>query len=291
MNKAVICAILSAILYSISIPVSKIIMQYNVQPLTMGGLSYLGAGIGLLIFSIIKSIFKKEEFFKNPLTKKELPYTVAMVVLDISAITLLMFGLMKTNASNASLLSNFEIVATTLIAYLIFKEKISKKLAFAIGLVVLASVILTFEGKQSLNFSLSSILVLISYCFWGLENNCTKMLSSKNTIEITIIKGIFSGLGSLILANFTLETLPSLKIIFLILFMGFISYGISVSLYIYSQKFIGASKTSAYFSASPYFGAIFSIIFLQELPQIQFYIAFLIMIIATYFITKDCLNG
>lgn len=68
-----------------------------------------------------------------------------MVVLDIIAPILLMFGISRTNAANVSLLNNFEIVATSLIALVIFKEVISRKLWAAIGLVTVASAILSFE--------------------------------------------------------------------------------------------------------------------------------------------------
>lgn len=51
---------------------------------------------------------------KEPLTKKELPYTIAMVILDIVAPILLMLGIARTNSANVSLLNNFEIVADKL---------------------------------------------------------------------------------------------------------------------------------------------------------------------------------
>ncbi len=105
-----------------------------------------------------------------------------------------MIGLTSCNGANASLLNNFEIVITSLIAFLFFKEKISKKLLIAIILVSIASTILSFNAHESLTFNKGSIFVLLATCCWGLENNCTRMLSSKSSIQITTIKGIFSGL-------------------------------------------------------------------------------------------------
>ena len=51
-----------------------------------------------------------------------------MVILDIIAPILLMLGISMTNSANVSLLNNFEIVTTSIIALVIFKEIISKKL-------------------------------------------------------------------------------------------------------------------------------------------------------------------
>ena len=82
-----------------------------------------------------------------PLTQTELPYTIAMVVLDIAAPIFLMIGLIRCSAANASLLNNFEIVATSLIALFIFKEAISKRLWLAITLVTLSSVLEHFHPK------------------------------------------------------------------------------------------------------------------------------------------------
>lgn len=139
-NMATLFALLAASIYSINIPLSKLLLKH-VETTMMAGLLYFGAGIGLIILTNIMKfigISKKQE----PLTKKELPYTIAMVILDIIAPILLMLGISMTNSANVSLLNNFEIVTTSIIALVIFKEIISKKLWIAIFLVTIASIIL-----------------------------------------------------------------------------------------------------------------------------------------------------
>ena len=136
-------AILAAALYAINVPVSKKLLNY-VEPTMMASFLYLGAGLGLLIYGLFQTRISKGER-KERLTKKELPYTVSMVVLDIAAPILLMLGITMTNSANVSLLNNFEIVATSIIALVIFKEIISKRLWFAIVLVTVASIVLSFE--------------------------------------------------------------------------------------------------------------------------------------------------
>ena len=193
-NIATVFAILAAALYAINIPVSKLLLQ-NVEATMMAAFLYLGAGIGMILYGLGNKMLGREQK-KEPLTRKELPYTVAMVILDIIAPILLMFGIARTNSANASLLNNFEIVATSLIALFIFREVISKRVWLAIGLVTLASVILSFEGEGAFVFNQGSLLVLGACVCWGFENNCTKMISNKSSEEIVIIKGCFSGLGS-----------------------------------------------------------------------------------------------
>lgn len=278
-------AILAAALYAINIPLSKILLQH-VSPTMMAAFLYLGAGIGLFIYGKIT----KEREHSELLTKAELPYTLGMILLDIAAPILLMLGLGSTNSANASLLNNFEIVATSCIAFLIFKEMLSKRLTFAIVLVTIASITLSFEGKGSFQFNTGSLLVLAASCCWGLENNCTRMLSSKSSVQITTIKGLFSGLGSLIVALIVGENLPEIIWMMAVLLLGFVAYGLSINFYIKAQKHLGAAKTSAYYSVAPFLGVFFGIVLLNETPCIQFYIGLVIMIIAIVLMIKDTIE-
>lgn len=282
-NIATFFAILAAALYAINIPLSKVLLNY-VQPTMMAAFLYLGAGIGLFLYG------KATKEQGEQLTKAELPYTVGMIVLDIAAPILLMLGLEQTNSANASLLNNFEIVATSLIAFLAFREKLSKRLTIAIVLVTAASIALSFEGEGSFQFNAGSLLVLGAACCWGLENNCTRMISNKSSVQITTIKGIFSGLGSLIVAFIVGENIPGLLWIGAVLLLGFVAYGLSINFYIKAQKDLGAAKTSAYYSIAPFLGVIFGVLLLQEQPGLQFYLGLVIMIAATVLMVKDTIS-
>lgn len=284
-NIATIYAILAAALYAINVPISKILLNH-VQPTMMASFLYLGAGLGLFIYGLIEKKIDKGKR-KEPLTKKELPYTIAMVLLDIVAPILLMLGISMTNSANVSLLNNFEIVATSIIALIVFKEIISKKLWCAIALVTIASSVLSFEGAGSFNFNHGSLFVLGACLCWGFENNCTKMISNKNSVEIVVIKGTFSGLGSLIVALIIGERIPAMQWLIGVLLLGFVAYGLSIHFYIMAQKDLGAAKTSAYYSIAPFLGVAFSMLLLHERPSIQFYVALIIMIVSTYFMVKD----
>mgnify|MGYP006324673399 FL=1 len=113
------------------------------------------------------------------------------------------------------------------------------------------------------------------------------MLSSKSSVQITTIKGIFSGLGSLIVALIIGEHLPALISMLAVLLLGFISYGLSINFYIKAQKDLGAAKTSAYYAIAPFLGVAFSMILLHERPGIQFYVGLVIMVIATILMIED----
>lgn len=213
-----------------------------------------------------------------------------MIILDILAPLLLMIGIKIGSASNASLLGNFEIVATSLIALLIFKEKISSKLWIAIFFIIISSLILTFDNKSSLDFSIGSVFVILATISWGLENNCTKKISEKSTYQIVTLKGIFSGLGSLIVGSILREQIIEYKYIGFAMILGFISYGLSIFLYVRAQRNLGAAKTSAYYSFSPLVGAFLAFIVNGERPDEKFFIGFIFMLVGTIFVISDSLK-
>jgi len=276
-NKAIFYAVLAAALYALNAPISKLLLV-QIPSTMMAGLLYLGAGIGMFL---MEKLHKNKQ--EQPLTKKELPFTIAMVVLDIAAPIFLMVGLTKCSAANASLLNNFEIVATSLIALVIFKEAVGKRLWFAIVLVTISSILLSFEDMSSLEFSWGSLFVLLACICWGFENNCTRMLSSKNPAQIVIIKGFGSGLGALVLSLIVGERYFHFGYIVLALLLGFVAYGLSIYFYIYAQRDLGAAKTSTYYAISPFIGAVLSLIIFTELPSVVFIIALAIMAMGTYF--------
>lgn len=282
-----------AILYALNVPMSKILLEH-VGTTMLAALLYLGAGIGIGlgagVAGGIKRLTAKNTGIER-LTKKDFPFVVGMIVLDIAAPIFLMLGLHYGTSSNASLLGNFEIVATTVIALFVFKEAVSKRLWGAIALITLSSILLSFEGADSLHFSYGSLLVLLATTCWGFENNCTRKISSKNTYEIVVLKGIFSGLGSMLIAFATGEHLPEIKYIGLALLLGFVAYGLSIFLYIRAQNVLGAAQTSAYYAVAPFVGASLSFLFLREPLTGIYLVALAVMIAGTALVVADTLRA
>lgn len=283
-NFGIIMAILAAVFYAFSTPLSKILL--NEIPSTMlAGLLYLGAGVGMSVVYAFKKIIVKEEK-EESLEKKDLKYVIGMIILDIMAPILLLLALSKSSSSSISLLNNFEIVATSLIALLIFKEHINYKLWIGIILITIASIVLSIDGS-SLEINIGSLYAILACVCWGLENNCTRSISDKNPFQIVIIKGIFSGLGSLIIALILQQRIENGIYILYALLLGFFAYGLSVFTYVIAQRYLGASKTSAYYALAPFIGVGLAFIFFNDNPYFTFYIALLLMIIGSLFVTLN----
>ena len=284
-KKATFFALLAAVLYAVNAPVSKLLLR-QVPATVMAALLYLGAGAGVFLMGTVRRLSGRERE-ERPLTRKELPYTVGMVALDNAAPIFLMAGLTRTTAANASLLNNFEIVATAITALVVFREAISKRLWLAIALVTASSLLLSFEDMSSLSFSWGSLFVLLACVCWGFENNCTRMLSSKDPMEIVVIKGFGSGLGSLVIALALGERLPGALLCLCALALGFVAYGLSIYFYIYAQRHLGAAKTSTYYAAAPFVGAGLSMVIFWEAPSGTYIAALVIMLAGTYFAATD----
>lgn len=284
--KSGIClALFAAALYAINSPLSKLLLDY-LPPTLMAGFLYIGAGVCMLALALLRKV-RKTERTETKLTKRELPYTVAMILLDIAAPVCLLLGLKSTTAANASLLNNFEIVATAVIALVVFKEKINFRLWLGILFITLSCMVLSFEDLSSLQFSYGSLLILLACVCWGFENNCTKKISSKDPLEIVLLKGIFSGLGSLLIGFIIGERITVLWSVFAVIGVGFVAYGLSIFFYVHAQRILGAARTSAYYAVSPFIGTLLSLVIFREIPHYTYFIALALMIIGAWLSSQD----
>lgn len=277
-STAILLAVLAAALYAISTPVSKVMLQL-VPPTMVAAFLYLGAGIGVGAMMLVRGKRTKAST-EERLHRRDVPYAAAMVALDIIAPILMMYGLKTCSAANTSLLNNFEIVATAIIALLFFSEAVGRRLWMAIALVTVASILLSLDDSslgEALTFSSGSLLVLGATVCWGLENNCTRQIADRDPMQIVTIKGFGSGLGALAIAIAIGEHLPQWQHLAIILLLGYVAYGLSIYFYTYAQRTIGAAKTSTYYALAPFIGALLSIVMLGEPITLLFVIASAIM--------------
>lgn len=278
-------ALLAAVFYAINTPLTKLLLDY-VPATFMASFLYLGAGVGV---GLMYAFHWKNEPREERLTRSDVPYAVAMIVLDILAPIFLMVGIGLGTASNASLLGNFEIVATTVIAFIAFREKVTVRLGVAIGLIAVASIILSWGGEGALSFSAGSLFVLLATACWGLENNCTRRIADRSTYQIVVLKGFFSGGGAFVVALALGERIPEAPYALMAMALGFVAYGLSIFLYIRAQRSLGAAKTSAYYAVAPFVGALLSFCLLGEQLTASFLVALLVMAAGAALVVIDTL--
>lgn len=284
-NRAIVYAILAAVFYGISVPVSKILLNH-LSPYLISSMLYLGAGIGMsIVVGFTRT--KSDTTILQTYQRKDIKFIMMMILLDIAAPILLLVGLTMSNASSVSLLNNLEIVFTAIIASIFFRERVGKFLWLGIVFIVMSGVLLSITGIDDLKISIGSIFVVLACLSWGLENNCTRMLSHGNPLFVVILKGLGSGIGALIIAITLDEPLGPGVFIFAAALLGFISYGMSLFFYISAQRTLGAAHTSSLYAFAPFVGALVSFVWLGESLSTSFLIAFVCMLIGTFFVIKD----
>lgn len=278
-TKAIISALTAALLYGIQVPFSKL-LEEKLDTLYLAAFLYLGAGIGMMAVRAVE-LRASPQRKEASLGRKDLPFVILMILLDIAAPILLLMGLRLSSAGTVSLLGNFEIAATAVLAMLIFHEAVGKRLWIAIALISLASMILSVGDLSAVRMSPGSLLVVLACAVWGLENNCTRKLSGKSPMQIVILKGCGSGSGALILALVFGKASGSVQYILLAAVLGFVAYGMSIYFYVKAQRELGAARTSAFYAAAPFVGVLLSWLVLQEKITWTFLAALLLMIAGT----------
>lgn len=283
-KKGIFLALLAAALYAINAPFSKLLLDF-MPPTLMAGVLYLGAGVGMSAVALVRRVRGIEQ--ERALSRAELPYTILMIVLDIAAPIFLLIGLSYTTAAHAALLNNFEIVATAAIAFLVFRERVSPRLFVGIVFVVAACFLLSFEDIGALRFSKGSLFVLLAALCWGLENNCTRKLSAKDPLQIVLLKGVFSGLGSVVIGLLIGERFGVWWSVPAVLAVGFVAYGLSIFFYVYAQRLLGAARTSAYYAVAPFIGAVLSLLIFRILPGPLYLAALTLMAVGAWLSSGD----
>lgn len=273
-------AVAAAALYALSAPLSKVLLG-DVSSKMMAALLYLGAGAGMALLGATRAAWHGRRGggpSEGRFGRGDAPYVIGMVALDVAAPLLLMSGLATMPAESVSLLNNFEIVATALVALLLFREPVRGRLWAAIALITVACAALSLEGAEGLSLSPGALMVLAASACWGLENNCTNRLSSRDPLRVVVVKGLGSGTGSLMVTLAAGEAPPDPLPALSALALGFVAYGLSIFFYVSAQRGLGAARTSAYYALSPFIGVVVSWALFRERPSPTFIFALALMV-------------
>jgi len=247
-NYSIVQAIAAAVLFGASIPFLKLLL-INIGPIYAAAYLYLGSSLIYLFYRLTKLINKNTPAYDDRLRINDLPWLAGAILTGgIAAPIALALGLRSTLAATASLLLNFEIVATVLLAGFLFGERLGKRVWTAVILIFIAGLTLTLAGSINYHITVGSLGILIACFFWGMDNNLTRKISLRNPLVITSLKGLFGGACSLILAIFLGGSPPSMATALRVMLIGLFCYGGSISFYILTMRNLGAARASAYFA-------------------------------------------
>ena len=153
-------ALLAAIFFGASAPLAKLLLG-DVEPIPLAAFLYLGSGLGLLVVRGLQRVGKPVAATEARIRKADIKWLAGAILAGgIAAPIILLYSLRATPAATASLLLNFEAVATTLIATLAFKEYVSRRAWGAIVTITLASILLSTDPNSAWGFSLGAAGIL-----------------------------------------------------------------------------------------------------------------------------------
>ncbi|HEX2557768.1 MAG TPA: DMT family transporter [Nitrososphaera sp.] len=237
----------------------------TVDPLVLAAVAYTVAGLALIPFA--KASFKLD-------TKRDYLYLGIITITGaVVAPTLLLYGLAQTEASDASILANGEVLFTIILSAIFFGEKPNgRRGLFAVILVIIGLFMATTNLKVSetiLQFNAGNIMILASMSMWAIDNNVSRRLTSTvSPAKISMIKSLLGGLVLLAIAvalgrgGAIASIEPGLWLIIIV--MAVSGFGGALLLFLQGIKRIGTVKTMSIFAMTPIFGIAIAAVALGE---------------------------
>lgn len=263
-RRGVSLALLAALLFGVSAPLAKLLVG-RTTPQLLAGLLYLGSGGGLLVVWLAR----RRDAREAPLRARDVPWLVGSIASGgVAAPLLLMIGLARTPAATASLLLNLEGVLTALLAWFVVREHFDRRIAIGMACIVAGGVVLSWEGRARLGGIAGPLAVAAACLGWAIDNNLTQKLSGGDPVQVAMIKGLVAGVVNGAIALTLGATLPATGALGGALVLGFLSYGVSLVLFVLALRHLGTARTGAYFSAAPFVGAVASLLVFREAPTV-----------------------
>lgn len=283
LSNPVLAALASAMLFGLSTPLAKVLVD-ELPPVALAGLLYLGSGVGLLTWRWWKQRRTATTTVQEaPLVRADWGWmTGAILAGGVIAPVLLMLGLERTSGSAAALLLNLEGVFTALLAWFVFHENVDRRIAVGFFLIAGGGVLLSWEGAPAGGLPLGVLLVAAACLGWAVDNNLTQRVSGSDPVQVAGIKGLAAGCVNLTLAAALGWQPEALLSVCAALILGFLGYGVSLSLFVWSLRHLGTARTGAYFSVAPFFGAAIALLIFAERPGALFWVAAVMMAIGVW---------
>ena len=282
-------ALAAAALFGASTPFAKLLLG-ELPPLGLASLLYLGSGLGLLAVLVLRRQFARGEGGSKEAAIEGWDFAWlagAVIAGGGFAPVLLMWGLSGTGASEASLLLNLEGVVTMLIAALLFREAVGRRVWVAAALMLAGGLVLSSQPQADLKLSLHA-LAIVGACFcWALDNNLTRKVSASDPVVLAMVKGLAAGSFNLALAYALGMEFPASTALAAALTLGFLSYGVSLVLFILALRHLGAARAAAHFSTAPFIGAALAVPLLGEPVTVGLIAAAALMAIATWLVLTE----
>jgi drug/metabolite transporter (DMT)-like permease len=254
----------AAALFGLSAPAGKALLAVT-DPWLLAGLLYLGSGVALGAFRLARRLRSRANVREASLRRSDWPWLGAAILTGgVIAPVMLMFGLSRVAAAEASLLLNLEGVFTAVVAWTVFREHVDQRIAAGMLAILTGAVVLAWEPGQAVSLSSGALLVAAACLGWAIDNNLTRKVSAGDPVQIASVKGLVAGGVNIAIALTLGASAPGVTAMVLAGWLGLVSYGVSLVLFVLALRGLGAGRTSAYFSTAPFVGAVLGVAVLGE---------------------------
>jgi drug/metabolite transporter (DMT)-like permease len=253
-NRGIVAAVGAAVLFGSSTPIAKTLAG-ETSPLLLAGLLYTGSGAGLALILAARAMISGSANIVRP-RGTDLWWLLGAIGFG-GAIGpyLLMVGLQITDSASASLILNLEGVFTALLAWFVFKENVDRRIAFGMALIVAGGVVLSSSSALRASGIVGPLAIAGACLAWAIDNNLTRKVSINDAMLIACLKGLVAGPLSIALAIRFGGDIRTYSIVLRAGLLGFVGYGLSLTLYVLALRNLGTARTGAYFSLAPFIGA------------------------------------
>lgn len=256
-------ALAAAALFGISTPLAKMLLG-SMPPVLLAGVLYAGSGMGLLTWMALGRVRNRVPV-EAALTRRDVPWLAGAVLFGgVLGPLLMMLGLARTAAATAALLLNLEGVLTALLAWVIFRENVDRRVALGMLAIVAGAMVLSWQHPGGMGATWGGLAITGACLCWALDNNLTRAVAGSDPVQIAAIKGAIAGTVNMGIALAIGDRLPHLLPLLAAAVLGFIGYGLSLVLFVLALRHLGTARTSAYFSTAPFLGAALALVMFAE---------------------------
>ena len=278
-------ALAAAALFGASTPFAKLLLE-EVSPVVLAGLLYLGSGLGLALIRLARSADASPR--EAPLAARDWGWLAGAILAGgVTAPVLLLWGLAGSGAAETALLLNFEGVMTALVAGLLFREAVGARVWLAALAMLAGGFVLAYDPKATLAFSPQSLAIVGACIAWALDNNLTRKVAGADPVVTAMAKGLVAGGFNLVLGLALGGSFPAPVPAAGAIALGFAAYGVSLVLFIYALRHLGAARTAAHFSTAPFIGAAIAVPLLSEPVTPGLLAAVVLMAISTWLVLTE----
>ena len=246
----VLLALAAAAAFGLTIPLLSWAGE-GVGPLSTAALLYLGASLA----SLAQKPFVREA--GAPFTQRALAPLVLMSFAGAAiAPVAFAWGIQRTGPVTGGLLLNLEAIWTVLLARVVWREHLGRRVLVALALMTAGGVLLSSSGRGEAGWSLAGVLcVLLATIAWAVDNTIARRLAELRPLTVVMAKGALGAALTFGLAVLVAEPVPAAWRAGVLLLAGATGYGLSLRVYLLAQRRIGAARTASVFALAPFIGA------------------------------------